>query len=213
MGLCGVYRLTIEQLAQELSRKHVAEEGRTTASALVLDAVTRRSVDAVARDGSLKYFGGVATAPRFSGAALRTLRELRLERIERSRLSHSGPAAADLGIFLDRYTRELTTSRYWPSCNLFEPRIERSAAYDSGVVLGLVFCRRRALFHFGPPVKCHKIFETVPGVMFKTDSRLSIDHRRANSHGQCRVRTKCPPNFRRMEAAPVALSVHARRLR
>jgi ATP-dependent helicase/nuclease subunit B len=108
LGLCGVYRLSIEQLAQELSRKQVAEEGRTTASALVLDAVTRRSVDAVARDGALKYFGSVATAPRFSGAALRTLRELRLERIERSRLSQSGPAAADLGIFLDRYTRELT---------------------------------------------------------------------------------------------------------
>ena len=93
-GLCGVYRLSIEQLAQELSRRQLAEEGRTTASALVLDAITRRSVDAVARDGGLRYFGSVATAPRFSGAVLRTLRELRLERIERSRLFHSGPAAA-----------------------------------------------------------------------------------------------------------------------
>ena len=40
LRLCGVRRLSIEQLSQELSRKRLAEEGRTTATALALDAIT-----------------------------------------------------------------------------------------------------------------------------------------------------------------------------
>jgi ATP-dependent helicase/nuclease subunit B len=109
LGLRGIHRLTIEQLAHELSRRHLAEAGHTTASPLALDAVTRRSVDAIAQAGGLRYFGSVAAAPRFSGAVLRTLRELRLEGVEESQLSKSGPAASDLGMFLSRYARELTS--------------------------------------------------------------------------------------------------------
>jgi ATP-dependent helicase/nuclease subunit B len=105
LGLRGVRRLSIEQLAQELSRKTLAEDGRTTATSLSLDAITRKSIDAMA--GGLKYFGSVADAPRFSGAVLRTLRELRLEGIESALLSASGVAAADLGLLLDRYAQEL----------------------------------------------------------------------------------------------------------
>lgn len=105
LGLAGVRRLSIEQLAQELSRKRLAEDGRTTATSLALDAITRKSIDAVA--GRLKYFGAVADAPRFSGAVLRTLRELRLEAIESALLAASGVAAADLGLLLDHYAQEL----------------------------------------------------------------------------------------------------------
>ena len=107
LRLRGVRRLSIEQLSQELSRKRLAEEGRTTASALALDAITRRAVNALARSSALSYFNSVADAPRFSGAVLRTLRELRLEGIEMSSLAQAGVAAADLGLFLERYAKEL----------------------------------------------------------------------------------------------------------
>ena len=107
LRLCRVRRLSIEQLSQELSRKRLAEEGRTTATPLALDAITRRAVNALARSRALSYFGVVADAPRFSGAVLRTLRELRLEGIEISSLAQAGVVAADLGLFLERYAKEL----------------------------------------------------------------------------------------------------------
>ena len=40
------------------------------------------------------------------------------------------------------------------------------ALYASGAGFRLVSCRSVLEFHFGPPVKCHKIFETVPGCPF-----------------------------------------------
>lgn len=110
LGLCGVYRLTVEQLAQELSRKRMAEQGRKTASLLTLDAITRRSVNATA--GSLNYFRDVARTPRFSGSLLRTLREIRLSGVESSVLSRGGPAPKDIGILLNQYQLELADHEF-----------------------------------------------------------------------------------------------------
>ena len=64
-------------------------------------------MNALARSRALSYFGVVADAPRFSGAVLRTLKELRLEGIEISSLAQAGAVAADLGLFLERYAKEL----------------------------------------------------------------------------------------------------------
>jgi ATP-dependent helicase/nuclease subunit B len=107
LPLHGIRRLSIEQLSQELARKRLAEEGRRTGTGLALDAITRRSINVLARSNSLGYFGSVADTPRFSGAVLRTLRELRLEGIDVSSLVRAGESAGDLGILLDQYGREL----------------------------------------------------------------------------------------------------------
>jgi ATP-dependent helicase/nuclease subunit B len=107
LRLCGVHRLSIEQLSQELSRKRLAEEGRTTATVLTLDVITRRAVNAVAQSRELRYFGSVADTPRFSSAVLRTLSELRLEGVDMSSIAQAGASAADLGMFLERYAKEL----------------------------------------------------------------------------------------------------------
>lgn len=111
LPLCGVYRLNSEQLAQELSRKRLAAEGRATATALTLDVITRRSVNAIARSAALGYFGSVADAPRFSSAVLRSLSELRLEGVELSSLAQAGAAAADLARFFECYAKELEEYR------------------------------------------------------------------------------------------------------
>jgi ATP-dependent helicase/nuclease subunit B len=107
LRLCGLHRLSIEQLAQELSRKRLAEAGRTTATALTLEVITRRAVNAIVRLGALSYFGSVADAPRFSSAVLRTLSELRLEGVEMSSLAQGGAGGADLSLFLECYAKEL----------------------------------------------------------------------------------------------------------
>jgi len=111
LTLCGVHRLTIEQLSQELSRKRLAEEGLTTATALTLDVIARRAVNAIVRSRELSYFRSVADAPRFGSAVLRTLSELRLEGVEMSSLKQAGAGAADLAIFLECYAKELEEHR------------------------------------------------------------------------------------------------------
>jgi hypothetical protein len=111
LRLCGLHRLSIEQLAQELSRKRLAEAGRTTATALTLEVITRRAVNAIVRLGALSYFGSVADAPRFSSAVLRTLSELRLEGVEMSSLAQGGRAALILASFLN------VMRRSWRSIN------------------------------------------------------------------------------------------------
>jgi ATP-dependent helicase/nuclease subunit B len=107
LTFCGVHRLTIEQLSQELSRKRLAKQGLATATTLTLDVITRRAVNAIVRSRKLSYFGSVADAPRFGSAVLRTLSELRLEGVEISSLAQAGASASDLSIFLQRYTKEL----------------------------------------------------------------------------------------------------------
>ena len=57
----------------------------------------------------------------------------------------------------------LTTSLYVPRCIAFDRRIDLRFSYALLAGFGVVFCFLVFEFHSGPPVKCQRILETVPG--------------------------------------------------
>ncbi|MCG8461016.1 MAG: hypothetical protein MI919_32425, partial [Holophagales bacterium] len=105
-GLLGVERLTLRQLAADLSIRPMAEAGLLPVGGLALEALAARAVAEVAarrnpdENGNsaagLEYFAPVSDAPGFPRALLRTLDELRSFGMASERLRTLGPAGRDL---------------------------------------------------------------------------------------------------------------------
>src|SRR4030042_5881798 len=57
----------------------------------------------------------------------------------------------------------LTTSLYVPRCISFDLKINLRFSYALLAGFGVVLCFLVFEFQIGPPVKCQRIFETVPG--------------------------------------------------
>src|SRR3954467_10698898 len=67
-GAAGVHRITLVQLAADLARAPMSEEGLAPLSALGMDALAARSVSIARSERLLKYFEPVATLPGFARA-------------------------------------------------------------------------------------------------------------------------------------------------
>jgi CRISPR/Cas system-associated exonuclease Cas4 (RecB family) len=105
--LFGVHRATPLQLARDLASLPLAEAGTKPLSALALDALATRAIDAAASSGELEYFGPVAATPGFPRALARSLTELRLERARPSRLENGNRASRDIAALYARFEDEL----------------------------------------------------------------------------------------------------------
>ena len=99
----GLARLSLTQLAARTAVVTLAQEGRTTSSALGAEAVAARAVFSATRDASLRYFGPVAGLPGFPRALSRTLQDLRLAGLTSGAVRDASPARADLANLLTRF--------------------------------------------------------------------------------------------------------------
>ncbi len=95
-GAAGVHRLTLVQLASDLSRPAMAAMGLAPMTQLGLEALSARVVHAALKQGELDYFRPVASLPGFARALARTIAELRMARVECAKLSETGAAGRDL---------------------------------------------------------------------------------------------------------------------
>ncbi len=95
-GLFGVHRLTLRQLAADLSIFELAQRGRVPVSSLAATALAARAGAVCAAEGSLGYYEPVVAFPGFARAAARTLEEIRAEQVGQDALSEVGVAGADL---------------------------------------------------------------------------------------------------------------------
>ncbi len=116
----GIHRLTLVQLASDLSRASMAAMGLAPVTMLGLEALAARVVHAALAEGELAYFKPVAALPGFARALARTIGELRMARVEASALAETGAAGEDLAKLLARYNAELESGRLADMARIFE---------------------------------------------------------------------------------------------
>ena len=127
-GAAGVHRLTLLQLASDLSRGAMSEAGLAPLTPLGLEALAARVVHAALIDGDLTYLKPVAPLPGFARALARTIGELRMARVAATKLATVGEAGADLAKLLHRYEDELETGRLADMARLFALATEAARA-------------------------------------------------------------------------------------
>jgi hypothetical protein len=101
----GVHRMTLVQLAAALATERLAQQGLAPISRLGTEAVAARSVYVCRQEAELGYFHPVAETPGFPRALASTLAELRLERVDPSRLAKTGAPGRDLARLLECYEK------------------------------------------------------------------------------------------------------------
>jgi ATP-dependent helicase/nuclease subunit B len=105
-GFAGVHRTTLTGLAAELAALDLAERDLAPMSQLSREAMAARVIHKL-RDGGIPYFGEVAHTRGLAHAAANTVSELRLERVDRNRLSATSAPGRDLARILTLYEHEL----------------------------------------------------------------------------------------------------------
>jgi RecB family exonuclease len=139
-GLPGLHRIGLIQLAASLARPAMALQGLAPLGHLGLEAVAARISHQALHANELKYFAPVAALPGFARALAKTLAELRLARIDFTRLAAAGPAGADLDRLLTRYRDELAARSLVDLAEVLE--LAAQAAEHSGhPLLGLPLLR------------------------------------------------------------------------
>jgi ATP-dependent helicase/nuclease subunit B len=103
----GVHLRSLAQLAVELARASMAEQGLVPLTALGRESVLTRVTFAARKHNRLDYFSPVAGMPGFVHALAKTVEELRLARVSPSELAEIGAPAADLAGLLAAYENEL----------------------------------------------------------------------------------------------------------
>jgi ATP-dependent helicase/nuclease subunit B len=119
-GSIGAHRLTLNQLALEAAAPELATRGLTPVSGLMGEAIVSRAIHQLRRGRKLAYFAPVADTPGFPQAAIRTIRELRLERITPAKLARGGLAERDLGLLLRAWVRLLDEFSLADEAAIFE---------------------------------------------------------------------------------------------
>jgi ATP-dependent helicase/nuclease subunit B len=132
----GLHRMTLAQLAADVSRLRMAELGLAPLSTLGLEAVAARVAYAARSHGELAYFAPVAGLPGFGRALARTLGELRLARIRPDALAATGAPGEDLARLLSRYETELSERSLADGARVFELAAE-AAMTGAHPLLGL----------------------------------------------------------------------------
>jgi ATP-dependent helicase/nuclease subunit B len=100
----GWHRLALTQLAAVLAGPSLAARSIVPLSRLGTQAMAARVVHALAADGALGRYAGVAQGPGFARAIASVLMELRLAKVDRD---HLGSVAPELAILLERYESNL----------------------------------------------------------------------------------------------------------
>ncbi len=140
----GLHRFSVTQLAARLAAPVLADARLAPATYLGSEAVAARATFEAQRDGSLNYFGPVASTPGFPRALARTLQELRLAHVPASALSLLPLGGSDLSALLERFEQEFAAASATDRATLFSAatRVLRapspSPSRDPGVPLLLL---------------------------------------------------------------------------
>ncbi len=102
-ALLGIQRYTFRGLVYALSTNAMNSRGLTPLGRIAREAIAA----SVSREVALKYLHDVVRFPGFPAALANTLRDLRLDRIPRSKLRDTGRSGADLAALLEAYEDEL----------------------------------------------------------------------------------------------------------
>jgi CRISPR/Cas system-associated exonuclease Cas4 (RecB family) len=133
----GVRRTTLGRLAALLAIPELAIAGRAPASQLSLTALAARATHLALREGRLPYLARVAARPGFATALVRTLGELRMNRIEPEALSVLGPAGRDLAELARATERELDALAVADRAHVFAAASAAASAADAPPPVGL----------------------------------------------------------------------------
>jgi ATP-dependent helicase/nuclease subunit B len=115
----GLHRFSLTQLAARLAAPALSQDRRAPATPLGSEAVAARATFDARRDGTLRYFGPVASTPGFPRALARTLQELRLARVTAASLSELPLGGVDLAALLDRFEQEFASASVTDRATLF----------------------------------------------------------------------------------------------
>ncbi|MCC6364083.1 MAG: PD-(D/E)XK nuclease family protein [Bryobacterales bacterium] len=127
-SVAGVHRLTMAQLAANLTASAMAQRGLAPLNALGAEALAARAAHRVRTEGRLEYFSPVAGSPGFARALARTLRDLRLEGVASSRLAAGGMPARDLSALHEAYEELLAETRLADFPALLEMAVREDAS-------------------------------------------------------------------------------------
>jgi hypothetical protein len=115
----GLHRFSVTQLAARLAAPVLADARLAPATYLGSEAVAARATFEAQRDGSLNYFGPVASTPGFPRALARTLQELRLAHVPSSALSLLPLGGSDLAVLLERFEQQFAEASATDRATLF----------------------------------------------------------------------------------------------
>ena len=120
IGLIGVHRFTLTQVAALFAAGHLAEKKRKIATAFVSEAIAARVAYELTEKQSWSYFAEVASMPGFPKALANTLAELRFNSIKASDLEKIPVVGEDLSGALDEYGRQLETNSIADLSEIYE---------------------------------------------------------------------------------------------
>ena len=115
----GLHRFSVTQLAARLAAPVLADARLAPATYLGSEAVAARATFEAQRDGSLNYFGPVASTPGFPRALARTLQELRLAHVPSSSISVLPLGGSDLAVLLERFEQQFSEASATDRATLF----------------------------------------------------------------------------------------------
>jgi RecB family exonuclease len=115
----GLHRFSVTQLAARLAAPVLADERLAPATYLGSEAVAARATFEAQRDGSLNYFGPVASTPGFPRALARTLQELRLAHVPAAALGLLPLGGSDLAVLLERFEQQFAAASATDRATLF----------------------------------------------------------------------------------------------
>ncbi len=107
LGLLGVHRLTLPQLAADLATRRLAEQRKVPVRGLALEALAARAIAETHHLRPLEYFAPVAEAPGLPGSLARTLGELRSCNAQSESLTALGARGRDLCRLLKAFEHQL----------------------------------------------------------------------------------------------------------
>jgi len=134
----GIERSSLLLLAARCARLALAAEGRTPSTDLGAEAVAARAAFDARGDAALPFFAPVAAMPGFPRALARTLRELRLARVDGAALAGLSPAGPDLADLLARFDAGFEEAASVDRAELFRVAagvVRRSPPADTVVLL------------------------------------------------------------------------------
>ena len=111
LGLLGIHRMTVLQVAADLATAAMAAQGLAPVRGLALEALAARAISETHERYGLEYFAPVAETPGMPGALARTLGELRSFDIRPEPLAELGPRGQDLSRLLEAFERQLSDFR------------------------------------------------------------------------------------------------------
>lgn len=133
----GIHRTSLPRLAALLARPALAASGRAPASTLSLTAVATRATHLLRQGRALGYLDRVAHRPGFGTALVRTLGELRCNRIAPERLRGLGAPGDDLAQLAAAAEAELDALGLADRALVFEAAIAAVARDDAASPVGV----------------------------------------------------------------------------